>query len=407
MFRMINLLFKVALTEWKALLKDPAVMLVVVFGVIFYSFYYPYPYKNQIADKAPAAIVDLDHSVMSRQIIRAASAMQEDTIVAIYENELEAQKALADEKIYGYMKIPKGLERDLRNGQNVSVGVYCHGGFILLYGNVATAFTTAAMTVGATTQVKRIVMQGHSLNEAMAIRDPVSTHFFRMFNASGGYGIYAVSAVLMIILQQTLLVGVGVMGGPRKNRHFKVLKGAEETESAPLLIRYFGRSLAYILHYMLALFFFKYVIYHVFEFPDRGDDGLVLLFGLFFFGATVNMGMWMAQFFKHRETALFVFASVPIFVVFASGFSWPSGNMPRWIQMIASFIPSTYAIPTWLSIQNLGANFHEVAPNLIKLFQLSVFYLSLALIHAKRDDLLAPIFHRAKRFRARWRCKEL
>ena len=117
--------------------------------------------------------------------------------------------------------------------------------------------------------------------------------------------------------------------------------------------------------------------------------------------------MWMAQFFKHRETALFVFASVPIFVVFASGFSWPSGNMPRWIQMIASFIPSTYAIPTWLSIQNLGANFHEVAPNLIKLFQLSVFYLSLALIHAKRDDLLAPIFHRAKRFRARWRCKEL
>ena len=38
MFRMINLLFKVALTEWKALLKDPAVMLVVVFGVTFHSF---------------------------------------------------------------------------------------------------------------------------------------------------------------------------------------------------------------------------------------------------------------------------------------------------------------------------------------------------------------------------------
>ncbi len=407
MFRMIDLLFKVTLTEWKAFAKDPAVMLIVFFGVVFYAFYYPYPYKNQVANKAPAAIVDLDHSAMSHQIIRAASAMQEDTIVAVYENELEAQQALADEKIYGYMKIPQGLEADLRKGQNASVGIYCHGGFILLYGNVATAFTTAAMSVGATTQVKRIVMQGHSLSEAMAIRDPIPTRFFRMFNASGGYGIYAVSAVLMIILQQTLLVAVGVMGGPRKNRHFKVFKDNDETEGAPLLIRYFGRSLAYILHYLVALFFFKFVIYHVFGFPDRGNIGLVLLFGLLFFGAVVNMGMWIAQFFRHRETALLVFASVPIFVVFASGFSWPSGNMLCAIQMIAAFIPSTYAIPAWLSIQNIGANFQEVSHNLIRLFELSVFYLFLGLIHAKREDLLGRVIWRAKKLRHRWRRREL
>lgn len=64
MFRMIDLLFKVTLTEWKAFAKDPAVMLIVFFGVVFYAFYYPYPYKNQVANKAPAAIVDLDHSAM-------------------------------------------------------------------------------------------------------------------------------------------------------------------------------------------------------------------------------------------------------------------------------------------------------------------------------------------------------
>lgn len=397
----IGQFFRIALTEWKTMLRDPACMLIVVAGVVLYSFYYPFPYVHEVANKAPVAIVDLDRSAMSRELIRMASSMQEDTVVAIYSNERDAELALANEEIYGYMKIPNGLEADLRKGNNVSVGVYAHGAFILLYGNVATAFATAAGTLGATVQVKRIVANGKTLAEAKAIRDPIPTRFFRMFNQSGGYGIYAVSAVLMIILQQTCLVGIGVMGGPRKNRHFHYLKGCEETESAPLLLRYFGRSTAFILHYLVALFFYKLVVYHVFGFPDRGDMWLVLVFGILFFGATVNMGMWMAQFFKHRETALLFFACVPILVLFVSGFSWPQGNMPSWLRICGAFFPSTYAIPAWLKIQNIGASFTEVAPDLLRLFEQSVFYLVLGLLHAKRHDLLSPLLEKIRLLRKR------
>lgn len=399
MMHRIGQFFRIALTEWKTMLRDPACMLIVVVGVVLYSFYYPFPYIHEVANKAPVAIVDLDRSAMSRELIRMASSMQEDTVVAVYSNERDAELALASEEIYGYMKIPKGMEADLRKGNNVSVGVYAHGAFILLYGNVATAFATAAGTMGATVQVKRIVANGKNLAEAKAIRDPIPTRFFRMFNQSGGYGIYAVSAVLMIILQQTCLIGIGVMGGPRKNRHFRLLKGCEETENAPLLLRYFGRSTAFILHYLAALFFYKLVIYHVFDFPDRGDIWLVLVFGIFFFGATVNMGMWMAQFFKHRETALLFFACVPILVLFVSGFSWPQGNMPAWLRICGAFFPSTYAIPAWLKIQNIGASFSEVAPNLLRLFEQSVFYLVLGLLHAKRHDLLLPLLEKLRLLR--------
>lgn len=399
MMHRIGQFFRIALTEWKTMLRDPACMLIVVVGVVLYSFYYPFPYIHEVANKAPVAIVDLDRSAMSRELIRMASSMQEDTVVAVYSNERDAELALANEEIYGYMKIPAGMEADLRKGNNVSVGVYAHGAFILLYGNVATAFATAAGTMGATVQVKRIVTNGKNLAEAKAIRDPIPTRFFRMFNQSGGYGIYAVSAVLMIILQQTCLIGIGVMGGPRKNRHFRLLKGCEETENAPLLLRYFGRSTAFILHYLAALFFYKLVIYHVFDFPDRGDMWLVLVFGIFFFGATVNMGMWMAQFFKHRETALLFFACVPILVLFVSGFSWPQGNMPTWLRIAGAFFPSTYAIPAWLKIQNIGASFTEVAPNLLRLFEQSVFYLILGLLHAKRHDLLLPLLEKLRLLR--------
>ncbi len=388
MFHRIDQFFRIVLTEWKMFFRDPACFLVIVVGVLLYAFYYPYPYVHEIVNKAPAAIVDEDHSAVSRQIIRMASTMQEDTLVAIYDKEIDAQRALADETIYCYMKIPEGMESDLIKGNNLSLGVYCHGAFILLYGNIASAFATAAGTVGATTQVKRIVANGHTLAEAKAIRDPIPTQFFRMFNRSGGYGIYAVCAVLMIILQQTCLIGICVMGGPQKNRPFKWLQGHEDTENAPLLLRYFGRSSAFILHYLCALFFYKTVIYPIFDFPDRGNIFLTLLFGILFLGSVVNMGMWISQFFSRRESALALFAAVPILVLFVSGFSWPQGNMPAWLQVLGAFFPSTYAIPAWLSIQNIGADFQEVAPNLLKLFLLSVFYLALGLIHAKRHDLL-------------------
>lgn len=395
----IGQFFRIALIEWKTMLRDPACMLIVVVGVVLYSFYYPFPYIQEVANKAPVAVVDNDRSAMSRELVRMASSMQEIEVVSIYGNERDAERAMADEKIYGYMKIPKGFEADLRKGNDVSVGVYCHGAFILLYGNIGTAFATAAGTAGATVQVKRIVAKGKGLAEAKAIRDPIPTRFFRMFNASGGYGIYAVSAVLMIILQQTCLIGIGVMGGPRKNRHFRFLKGHEDTENAPLLLRYFGRSTAFILHYLAALFFYKLVIYHVFDFPDRGDIPLVLLFGILFFGATVNMGMWTAQFFKHRETALLFFACVPILILFVSGFSWPQGNMPEWLRICGAFFPSTYAIPAWLKIQNIGASFPEVAHDLLRLFEQAVFYLILGLLHAKRHDLLSPVFEKLRLLR--------
>ena len=83
MFRFVNQFFRITLVEWRTMLRDPACMLIIVVGVLLYAFYYPYPYKEEVANKAPAAIVDENHSAMSRQIIQMASAAQEDTIVLL------------------------------------------------------------------------------------------------------------------------------------------------------------------------------------------------------------------------------------------------------------------------------------------------------------------------------------
>ena len=57
-----------------ALLRDPGVLLLALVAPVLYSFFYPWPYLHQAPTRVPVALVDADHSSLSRQIARYAAA---------------------------------------------------------------------------------------------------------------------------------------------------------------------------------------------------------------------------------------------------------------------------------------------------------------------------------------------
>ena len=100
---MIKRFIKVVLHEWKLFFTDPAAVLLLVLAGVFYSVYYPLPYVKQLAEKIPVAIVDQDQSVLSRQITRMSNASQQLQVAYVYGDASEAEKAMAEEKIYGFI----------------------------------------------------------------------------------------------------------------------------------------------------------------------------------------------------------------------------------------------------------------------------------------------------------------
>ncbi len=70
---MIRRLWKVAFAEWKLFYTDPAAILLLVVAGVLYAFYYPTPYIYQTVSKVPVAVVDLDNTAMSRDLIRRLS----------------------------------------------------------------------------------------------------------------------------------------------------------------------------------------------------------------------------------------------------------------------------------------------------------------------------------------------
>lgn len=358
--KFIKTFLAVIFTEWKLFFRDPAALLLVVVAVAVYAVYYPLPYLNQTVSKVPVAIVDLDGSAMSRNLIRMSLSTQSLDVVAVYDNMDSAELAMAETRVYGIMRIPENMERRVQHGENVAVGIYTHGSYVMLHGAIGTAFATCVATLNAPIKVKRLVLsRGLSLAEAKSIRDPFPVQFRTMFNGVSGYANYVVPAVLVLILQQTIIVGACTLGGPRRNRKFR--GGHFESENSPAYMRFLGRGFAFFTHYCIWIAVFHYFIYALFEFPRRGDFVTIAAFAASFLPASIAFAFVCSLAFKHRESAMqfFLFLSIPF--LFLSGFSWPRASMPEWMQWFGCLVPSTYAVPAWLATEQLGASLQEIS----------------------------------------------
>lgn len=384
---MIRRLWKVAFAEWKLFYTDPAAILLLVVAGVLYAFYYPTPYIYQTVSKVPVAVVDLDNTAMSRDLIRMASAAQQIEVKSIYAEMNEAEAAMAREEIFGFMVIPENMEKDIRTKRPVSVNIFTHGAYVMLHGAIGTAFSTCALTVGATNKVKQIAL-GKKVPSAKAIamRDPIPISIQTMFNSSGSYSNYVVPSVLVVILQQSLIIGICVLGGSRAHRRFRKKFRDSPVENETAEYRYFGRALAYFLHYCSFILFYHCIIYNLFDFPRRGELLPMMVFSLVFLASVINLGMVVSQVFLRRESSmqLFLYLSIPI--LFLANFSWPSYLMPQWMVSISYILPSTFAVPAWLSIEQMGADIYEVAPKLYQLAIQAVVYLVLGLILTRARD---------------------
>ena len=387
MIDLFKRLFKVAFAEWKLFYTDPAAVLLLGVAGVLYAFYYPTPYMNQTATDVPVAVVDLDHTVMSRELTQMSAAAQQLDVRYVFSDIREAEDALANEKIYGFMVIPKDMEKTLRNGGKAIVNVFTHGAYVMLHGNIGTGFATCALTVGATTKVKRIALgKKVPAAKAIAMRDPIPISVQTMYNSTGSYSNYVVPSVLVLILQQTLVIGICILGGARAHRKFRKLQRDSSVENELMPYRYFGRSLAYFLHYCSFILCYHFVVYNVFDFPRRGEILPMVAFAIVFLFSVINFGMVLSQVFLRRETSmqLFLYMSIPI--LFLSNFSWPTELIPAWMKGFSCLLPSTFAIPAWLAIEQRGADIYDAASLLLPLAMQAVFYLLLGLVLTNLRD---------------------
>lgn len=369
--------WRIFLSELRAALTDRGVVLIIIGGSVFYALFYPLPYKAQVAVDLPLIVVDQDASGHSRELIRRVDAAEQVRVIEVTRDARAAELALRDLNAAGMLLIPPDFERDILRQRPVQVGAFGNAAFMVMYSQTVTGMSNAVQDFSGEIVRERKLAEGRPPFLADTLAQPLAVDLHELFNPDGGYANYVVPAVLILILQQTFLIGIGMMGAGRREQ------GLARAASLRELLAQAG---AYVLLMGVLLGFFLLVVYEIYDFPRFGSVWAVYWLMLPFFLSVTFLGLALGQLFRSRETAMQLMMLVSVPAIFLAGFAWPAEIMPAWLVAAGQLIPSTAGIDGFVRVHQMGATLGEVRATHIQLWILTAVYLVLAWFGARRAE---------------------
>jgi ABC-2 type transport system permease protein len=386
----VRAVWRHARAEARRVFRDPGALLILVAAVFLYAFFYPIPYLPQVLREVPVAVVDQDGTPLSRQLVRMADAHSLLRVAERPASLAEAEALVRSGGVGGVLVVPAGFEREVQQGRRVRVGVFADASYFLVYRQVATGFLETVGTLSAGIEIRRLESKGRTEAAARALRDPVPLLVRPLFNPTEGYASYVVPAVLVLILQQTLLIGIGLLGGtareapPLSSRGAPVEPSSEGSAIPPGVPRLLSRALFYLALYSVYALLYFTVVYRVFGFPERSRALDLGLFALPFLLACIFLALALSGLFRRRETAMQVLLFTSLPSVFLAGFAWPLEAVPSWLRAVSLLVPSTSGIAGFLRLTEMGAELRHVRSEWLVLWTLALAYSVLAWLAERR-----------------------
>lgn len=361
---------------WRELLADKGALLLLLFAGILYSFYYPLPYSNETVSNVPYAIVDFDQSPSSRQFIRALTASPNLSLKAMLHDADELEQYLFRGDIMGAVFIPPDFHEAILTQRQTTLQVAGHGGYLLASGTLLGAASEATITLSIGLSGHLLQAQGVPASMANDLRNPIQLETIALYNPHEGYGSYVVPAVMIMIIQQTLLMGITLMLGTLTEQQ-RLPSGRDA---------YVGMVAAFgTIGFINCLYFFGFVTWFH-NYPNNGQLLATLAFSALFSLAVATMALWFARFFRSREQGMQLLLATAIPMFFLAGYAWPVEAMPTALQYARWLLPSTAGIQGFIAINQMGADLIHVGREIAALAALCLCYGGLGLWAFRRSD---------------------
>jgi ABC-2 type transport system permease protein len=311
-------------------------------------------------NEQPVAILDLDHSSLSRQLVAKLDAS--DTLqVQFYADNPEEMRHLLDTgQARLAVVIPAGFARELAGaGAPQSIQVIADAT------NTIAASTVMSAANGVVNRFSEELAASHGL----VIPEFIDFRTNIRFNPTMDVRNFSIPAQLGFITYQVTLA-VAALGLARERE----LGTLEQLMVTPL--RRFELSLgkgvpaAAIagLNFM-AMWALSLIVFRV---PMRGSPILLVTLTLLFIAAEVGWGLVLSAISRTQQQAiLFVFIQAMVDMTFC-GFLVPVKNMPPLLQAISRFVPLQHYLTIIRGIMLKGAGLEELWPDVVALVLLGL-----------------------------------
>ena len=363
--------------ELRSIFTDGGVLLIFFIATLLYPFIFAAIYKNEQVRNVPVAVVDQSCSSESRRFAHKFDATPEVEVAYRCSSMAEAEQLMKDRKIHGILFFPMDYGTRMAELKTARACLFCDMSSFLYYRSVYSGASAVLIDEMHEVQLIRYSKTGITGEQASDLVTPIGYDDVKLYSPAGGFTSFLVPALLVLVLHQTMFLGISILFGTKR-------EDREMVKRIPRHLRYrhihrvtIGRALAYLMIYIPLCAVDLVLMPRWFGLPHIGSVNNLILFTLPFLLATTFFCMTVAAFVRERDTGVVTCIFFSVVLIFLSGAIWPQCNMPQFWHAFSYLFPSTPAIQGFIGINSMGANLNAVKPYYMMLWvQTGAYFLT-------------------------------
>ncbi len=381
---MIRSILKVASREWQWIRLQRRYLALVIFAPILYVVALGTIYSPKKVVHIPVAIVDQDHSRLSRELTSAILASETFSLGDYVDSPDEFPQLVARDRAHVCFVFPRGLERDVLAHRPASVQVLLDNSNYLAGTAELSSANTVLGTYSVGTEMRLIeaaqgVSQATALPQAMPFEMGTRMWFNPAFN--GNYLNYLVVGLAYVAVQLaglflTIRSGSSELSGHRTSP-------LRETEGN-VWVALTGKLLPYFLIAVPLSIVVTQLSHWFFGTPLLETHPSFWFILIWFDAMLVTLGYGLSSLARDPLLATEICAIITMPNFLLSGYTWPIFAMPKIMWILAYGLPMYSVVFMARKITIMGAGIADCGAQLIGLAAWSIAALALAWHGTKR-----------------------
>ncbi|MBD9605974.1 MULTISPECIES: ABC transporter permease [Pseudomonas] len=352
-------------------LRHDSVLLLFLFYAFTVAIYMPAAGSVIGVHNASVAMVDEDHSPMSRQLAQILRPPEFQPPVPLPYGQLD--EVLDNGRYTFVINVPANFQADLLGGHQPAVQV-----------NVdATAMSQAFMGAGYIGRIFQRELLTYSGQGDAASQTPVRLTTRALFNTNleGGWFLAVIQIVNNITILAIILTGTALL---REREHGTLdhLLVLPLTALEIMLAKVWSNMLVVVLCTWVSL---EVIVKGALGVPLAGSMSFFLLVTAVYLFASTALGIFLAT--LARSTPQFGLLAIPVIIpmLLLSGGSTPLDSMPQWLQWVMQGSPSTHFVSLSAAILFRDAGIGVVWPDLLALSAIGLLFFTIALLRFRKS----------------------
>ena len=247
------------------LVRRPMYFLLIVIMPVLCCWFLMDLIKGGAVQRVPVGIVDLDNSIMSRQVSRTLNGLQQVNISHSYSNFAEARDAVQRGEVLGFFLIPEDLEERALGGRQPVVSYYVNYSFYAPASMQYKGFKTMSLLANGAIVQTALRTVGLPNETIASTLQPYQTHVHALNNPFTNYNYYLNSTFvpcflsLFILLVTAFSLGLELKSGLSR----QWLKTAGDSMFLALV----GKLVPQTVLFTAVGWFIQWMMYRCYDFP--------------------------------------------------------------------------------------------------------------------------------------------